>query len=230
MSTYSELLRNPHWQKKRLEILNRDQWSCDDCGDGLKTNTVLHVHHKEYIFGRAPWDYDNDNFETLCAPCHRKRHTKPDAQEKSFYSVYEDKALIAAFTILSADLRYEIQRLFKDDAKIEHQVNFLVNYENVKVEEYLVFYTINTVATPEQYQTASASNDMLNIELSPYYQYHYKCYYDLRINTIKRVLDSLISEQVDRLKTIDNIEDQMDCLKENQKLLMLRTRFLKSVR
>lgn len=65
--TYSEQLKHPNWQKKRLEVLNRDEWTCRICGD---TETRLHVHHRSYIKGRKAWDYPNENFTTLCEPCH----------------------------------------------------------------------------------------------------------------------------------------------------------------
>lgn len=65
--TYSEKLRSPKWQKKRLEILNRDNFTCQEC---LDKATTLHVHHKTYIKGREPWDYDDFNFITLCEVCH----------------------------------------------------------------------------------------------------------------------------------------------------------------
>ena len=62
--TYSEKLKHPKWQKKRLQILSRDKFTCKKCGD---TETQLHVHHKEYISGNDPWDYDNDLLITVCA-------------------------------------------------------------------------------------------------------------------------------------------------------------------
>lgn len=34
----------------------------------------LHVHHKHYIKGKEPWDYDDSALITLCADCHKKRH------------------------------------------------------------------------------------------------------------------------------------------------------------
>ena len=59
---YSEQLKSPMWQKKRLEILNRDNFTCQDCGD---TESQLQVHHKSYVFGNKVWEYDNDNLVTL---------------------------------------------------------------------------------------------------------------------------------------------------------------------
>lgn len=36
--------------------------------------TQLHIHHKYYIKGKKPWEYDNEALVTLCADCHQKRH------------------------------------------------------------------------------------------------------------------------------------------------------------
>jgi hypothetical protein len=65
--TYSEKLRDPRWQKKRLEIMERDQFACCHCGDKEKT---LNVHHRYYLKGKSPWDYDNDALLTVCEECH----------------------------------------------------------------------------------------------------------------------------------------------------------------
>ena len=65
--TYSEKLKNPLWQKKRLEILDRDNFTCTLCSD---TETELHVHHKEYKSGKKPWEYENDKLQALCKHCH----------------------------------------------------------------------------------------------------------------------------------------------------------------
>ena len=65
--TYGEKLKSPKWQKKRLEILNRDEFTCTMCNSKEKT---LHVHHKVYIFDKDPWDYEEQYYITLCEDCH----------------------------------------------------------------------------------------------------------------------------------------------------------------
>lgn len=67
MNNYSQKLKDPRWQKKRLEILGRDDFECKICGDSKST---LHVHHRAYIWGNDPWDYMDDVFITLCESCH----------------------------------------------------------------------------------------------------------------------------------------------------------------
>lgn len=69
--TYAEKLRHPNWQKVRLDIMNRDKWCCIKCGD---SNSSLQVHHKIYIKGRDPWQYNFTDLETLCFRCHEKEH------------------------------------------------------------------------------------------------------------------------------------------------------------
>lgn len=71
MSTYAEKLKHPLWQRKRLEILNRDGFKCRGCGNGEKT---LHVHHLKYTRGRDPWDYPDASLVTLCEVCHETEH------------------------------------------------------------------------------------------------------------------------------------------------------------
>ncbi|HRH03394.1 MAG TPA: HNH endonuclease [Bacteroidia bacterium] len=68
---YSEKLNSPLWQRKRLEIFSRDNFSCTECGSNHKT---LHVHHKKYSKGADPWEYKNQDLTTLCFECHEKEH------------------------------------------------------------------------------------------------------------------------------------------------------------
>lgn len=70
-SKYSEQLKSPKWQKRRLEILNRDKFTCQICGSTEKT---LHVHHTIYIPGRNIWEYEDDQLITLCEDCHAEEH------------------------------------------------------------------------------------------------------------------------------------------------------------
>lgn len=72
--TYSEKLRSPRWQKKRLQILDRDHWSCLCCGSEDKN---LQVHH--VVYGkRDPWDYPDELYQTLCEDCHEIRQELTD--------------------------------------------------------------------------------------------------------------------------------------------------------
>jgi hypothetical protein len=65
--TYQEQLKHPKWQKKRLEILNRDNWMCQKCKE---EDLTLHIHHKNYEKDKKAWEYPDSNFITLCESCH----------------------------------------------------------------------------------------------------------------------------------------------------------------
>lgn len=65
--TYAEQLKSPKWQKKRLEILERDNFTCTSCGGKEKQ---LHVHHGAYLSGVKVWDYEDSMLHTLCYDCH----------------------------------------------------------------------------------------------------------------------------------------------------------------
>ena len=69
--SYFEKLKDPRWQKKRLEVLDESLWACASCGD---TANTLHVHHKQYIKGREPWEYESNELEVLCSTCHESTH------------------------------------------------------------------------------------------------------------------------------------------------------------
>jgi 5-methylcytosine-specific restriction endonuclease McrA len=66
---YIDKLKDPRWQKKRLEIMANDNWACTLCGD---TASELMVHHKDYISNTNPWDYPDNLLTTLCSTCHQK--------------------------------------------------------------------------------------------------------------------------------------------------------------
>ncbi len=70
---YAQKLLDPRWQKKRLEVLEQADWSCEMCGDSEST---LHVHHKQYIKGRDPWEYSRGQLVVLCRLCHGNHHDK----------------------------------------------------------------------------------------------------------------------------------------------------------
>ena len=62
---YSEKLKDPKWQKRRLEILSRDDFRCLECG---RNDLTLHVHHRMYFDN--PWDAPDWALETKCEECH----------------------------------------------------------------------------------------------------------------------------------------------------------------
>ena len=74
-SEWASQYKHPSWQKKRLEALELHGFECENCGD---KETTLHVHHRKYIKGRKVWEYDADELEVLCEPCHEEAHAMKD--------------------------------------------------------------------------------------------------------------------------------------------------------
>ena len=72
MTSYYEKLKDVRWQKKRLEVLNERQWTCQHCGigGGELHGKQLQVHHGYYEKNLDPWEYDNTTLWVLCNECH----------------------------------------------------------------------------------------------------------------------------------------------------------------
>ena len=66
---YKEQIKHPKWQRKRLEIFERDNWKCRICQEN---NKQLQVHHLYYLPNTMIWDYDNEAMVTLCEEHHRQ--------------------------------------------------------------------------------------------------------------------------------------------------------------
>ena len=68
--TYLEKLKDPRWQRRRLEVFERDNFSCVVCRCKSKE---LQVHHVDYIPGIEPWEYPLDMLVTLDIDCHKEQ-------------------------------------------------------------------------------------------------------------------------------------------------------------
>lgn len=77
--SYSEQLKHPNWQRKRLEVMQAAAFSCENCGD---TETMLNVHHRRYVKGRMVWEYERDELQCLCQPCHAQHHQHRELLER----------------------------------------------------------------------------------------------------------------------------------------------------
>ena len=87
---YAEKLKNPLWQKRRLEILSRDHFKCLLCKDDKHE---LQIHHLGYT--GEPWEAPDEFLKTLCASCHkgitiieRSNLKLPTFPEKSFRFIH----------------------------------------------------------------------------------------------------------------------------------------------
>lgn len=94
--TYQEKLRDPRWQKRRLEILQRDNFTCKLCGDD---KSELHIHHAAYKKGLDPWEYEDAWLHTVCAHCHESAAL---IRMASSLNLMESKETFKCFDILNA--------------------------------------------------------------------------------------------------------------------------------
>ncbi len=111
--SYADLLRDPRWQKKRLQIMERDGWRCIACHSDKKT---LNVHHSRYVQGRMPWEYPDEELHTLCEDCHADEHGKG----KKAIQAVEDAA------------KAERERMYRETMRLERPEEYA---RTVRLEE-----------------------------------------------------------------------------------------------
>lgn len=84
-SVYRQLLKDKRWRRKRARVILRDECKCQLCGHNNIRNLV--VHHKRYLSGHLPWEYDNNDLITLCRYCHGKVHA-PDINDLNLHKTW----------------------------------------------------------------------------------------------------------------------------------------------
>ena len=67
--SYYEQITHPLWIKKRDEILERDNYTCQICKSNLHK---VEVHHLCYFPDLLAWEYDDELMVTVC----KKHHTQ----------------------------------------------------------------------------------------------------------------------------------------------------------
>lgn len=115
MATYSELLKDPRWQKKRLEIFERDLFTCQHC---MSTTKTLCIHHIRY-FG-MPWECPNKFLITLCEDCHDIEESR---KNMDFYSVFSESGLTRKDLLLLIEhVNYYTQEIDHRDVGIMNSI------------------------------------------------------------------------------------------------------------
>jgi hypothetical protein len=96
--TYSEQLKHPNWQRRRLEMLAEAKWVCQGCEATEKT---LHVHHRQYFKGRMAWEYADDELKVLCETCHAAEHADEELLKQLllYQSAAEPVAMLGGFLL-----------------------------------------------------------------------------------------------------------------------------------
>jgi hypothetical protein len=88
-----ENYRRPEWQRKRLEIMDRDGFACQNCGD---KDAFLNVHHRYYVAGRMPWEYPAFALITLCECCHQKNHQEQGSENFGLWEYFFEECGVSS--------------------------------------------------------------------------------------------------------------------------------------
>ena len=83
VARYSELLKDPRWQRLRLQVFERDGWACRSCH---AKDRQLQVHHTRYL-AYFPWDTPIEHLVTLCDACHARTATRSLCGDSDFWPV-----------------------------------------------------------------------------------------------------------------------------------------------
>ena len=121
MPSYSEKLRDPRWQRRRLEIMQFARFRCEQCGE---KDRMLSVHHRVYRVGSAPWAYPDHELACLCEECHHFEHHISEEDRAGLDSEARNEGYLdmADYQLERAKFDREAQRLgFEDDADRQFQ-------------------------------------------------------------------------------------------------------------
>jgi len=97
------------WRAKRADILERDGFTCGNCGkNALDTSAHLHVHH---IVPRSRGGtHKPSNLKTLCERCHKAIHSSDSKAPTAGPTIDYDKMVEAWQT--PPDMRSEAQEQY----------------------------------------------------------------------------------------------------------------------
>ncbi len=116
---FSAQYKDPRWQKKRLEVLEQDNFTCRRCG---ASDSYLHIHHACYHKGNKVWEYEPQELITLCSSCHEYIHyLKSMVDEFVWHDLFDN-------------YRYENSVTYEDICSILLHIN---SVHDVKVNKYL---------------------------------------------------------------------------------------------
>lgn len=116
--------KHPLWQKKRLEIMKRDDFKCTICEDKEKE---LNVHHAYYDKNLKIWEYDNEYYSTLCKGCHEDIHLV-----KNELKLYIDKNFSSPTELLRM---YEFSIAFNNlpDSDMKQIIKIVKTFDGNKI-------------------------------------------------------------------------------------------------
>lgn len=134
---YWKKLTDPRWQKLRLEIFQRDAFTCQEC---QATDKELQVHHHCYLAHREPWEYPKWFLVTLCVDCHKDNDYSPVENFLEVSDMLRDFCGLSPLdaidfmiwrSSLNCDHRVEVERFKEYKARISTPFENLVTAEGI---------------------------------------------------------------------------------------------------
>ena len=68
------------WKKKRLAILRRDKYLCQECRKYGRNKEAVTVHHIKHVDTHPELAFIDGNLVSLCQGCHNKMHPEKGGQ------------------------------------------------------------------------------------------------------------------------------------------------------
>lgn len=130
--TYGEKLKDPRWQRLRLEVFQRDDFTCVRC---KRSSISLHIHHKKYFQNAEPWEYDPAFLETLCEDCHRITHqqiAEPKYKAEIDAMIENDQSFITAADTQIKILMNSLSKGVPSDVEDEILKNIMYLQQKIK--------------------------------------------------------------------------------------------------
>lgn len=128
---YADQLKHPLWKEKRIEILKRDGFRCQDCSAIYKT---LHVHHKWYESGKMAWEYENECLITLCEDCHEQEEYNLKDIEHTLFKNFRKMGMSAMDIML---LEWGVSNFLKNKSSSGFELgNFLTDLSKLSRDEF----------------------------------------------------------------------------------------------
>lgn len=133
--SYLEKLKDPRWQKLRLQVFERDDFSCIECGS---TKNTLNVHHIDYK-GNNPWETPISLLTTLCESCHEEETVALKKAEKKLIKKLKSIGFMAEHINCLSDALFYLNKEYDGNVNI-YNVIFVINriFRNKEVFEHLL--------------------------------------------------------------------------------------------
>lgn len=70
----NQIYNTPKWKQKRIRILKRDHYLCQECKKYGKRVDAQTVHHIKHVEEHPEFAFVDSNLVSLCNACHNKAH------------------------------------------------------------------------------------------------------------------------------------------------------------